>query len=407
MRAIHTSDWHLGRALMGADLGAAQAAVLDALCRFVAEPPDGVPVDVVLVAGDVFDRGVPPVESMELFESVLERLVSVCHVVVTSGNHDSARRLGFGAGLFRERLHLVTDLAAVDRPVLVTGSDGVTAAVYAFPYLEPDEARGVFGTAERPVARSHEAVVSAAMDRVRADVAARADRGATGAALGATGAARTVVMAHAFVTGGAPSPSERTISVGGVESVSARCFAGVDYVALGHLHRPQEIAGPAGTVVRYPGSPLRYSFEEAAQVKGFLVVDLPAAGPIVVTPQELPQPRGMAVLRDSLTALVSSPAYGRYADDWVRLEVTDDVRPERMIPRLRERFPHALQFAHDPANRIDVPAVPTTRRGEDDVRELGADFIAYVTAREASDTEVALFETAAERARRRIAAAGA
>lgn len=388
---------------MGADLGAAQAGVLDALCRFVAAPPDGVPVDVVLVAGDVFDRGIPPVESMELFESVLERLVSVCHVVVTSGNHDSARRLGFGAGLFRDRLHLVTEINTVDRPIVVTGSDGVTAAVYAFPYLEPDEARCVLGTADAPVARSHEAVVTAAMDRVRADLAARA-----GVPAGeGVPAARTVVMAHAFVTGGAPSPSERTISVGGVESVSAQCFAGVDYVALGHLHRPQEVAGAAGTVLRYPGSPLRYSFEEAEHVKGFLVVDLPASGPVVVTPHELPQPRGMAVLRDTLDALVSAPAYGRYADDWVRLEVTDDVRPERMIPRLRERFPHALQFAHDPANRLDLPAVPATRRGEDDVRELGADFIAYVTAREALDAEVALFETAAERARRRIAAAGA
>jgi len=156
MRVIHTSDWHLGRSLLGADLGAAQADVLDQICRLVEEPDDGIPIEAVLIAGDVFDRGIPPVEPIELFEATLERLVRHTHVVVTSGNHDSARRLGFGAGLFRERLHVVTDIDLVDRPVVVEGSDGVALAVYGFPYLEPEHAQARLARGDATPPRSHD-----------------------------------------------------------------------------------------------------------------------------------------------------------------------------------------------------------------------------------------------------------
>ncbi len=181
MRLLHTSDWHLGRTLHGVNLHEAQSAVLERICELVEDPPDGIPVDAVLVAGDVYDRGVPPVESVQLFEWTLSRLSAVTTVVITSGNHDSAIRLGYGAGLFRDSIRMVTDLGQLDLPVLLEGSDGVRAAVYGIPYLDPDHARVALAGGGEPLPRSHQAVVGAACDRIRADLAGPSGRAVGGA----------------------------------------------------------------------------------------------------------------------------------------------------------------------------------------------------------------------------------
>src|SRR6185312_12679692 len=267
MRFLHTSDWHLGRTLHGVDLLEAQRTVLEQLCRLVAEPPDGVPVDAVLIAGDVYDRAVPPVESVTLFADVLAELTRHSTVIVTGGNHDSAIRLGFGARLFTDRLRVHTELSTIGEPVLLSAG-GVNTAIYPLPYLDPDEARFVLAEDE-PLARSHQAVMAAALRRVHADLAGRPGH-------------RSVLLAHAFVIGGAASDSERSIVVGGVDSVGGDTFAGIDYVALGHLHGAQQLRGPAGTVLHYSGSPLRYSFSERQQTESVTLVDLPAEGPPVL-----------------------------------------------------------------------------------------------------------------------------
>jgi exonuclease SbcD len=172
MRFLHTSDWHLGRTLHSVDLLDAQRAVLSQICRLVAEPPDGIAIEAVLIAGDIYDRAVPPVEAVTLFASTLAQLTRHTTVIVTSGNHDSAIRLGFGAELFTERLRVRTELANVGSPVLL-GEPDAPVAVYPLPYLDPDVARTVLAPGDQPLARSHQAVMSAATDRVRADLAAR------------------------------------------------------------------------------------------------------------------------------------------------------------------------------------------------------------------------------------------
>jgi exonuclease SbcD len=393
MRLLHTSDWHLGRTLHGVNLHEAQSAVLDRICELVENPPDGVPVDAVLVAGDVYDRGVPPVESVQLFEWTLARLSEMTTVVVTSGNHDSAIRLGYGAGLFRDRIRLLTDTGRLDLPVVVEGGDGVTAAVYGIPYLDPDHARVALGGRE-PLTRSHQAVLSAACDLVRADLARR-------------GGVRSVVLAHAFVAGAEPSESERSIMVGGVDRVAATVFQGIDYAALGHLHGPQAPVGAEGSVVRYSGSPLRYSFSEQDHTKVVLLVDLPATGPAVATPVEIEQPRPMASISGRLDDLLADPALTVHEASWVRATVTDRVRPDRLVDRLRSRFPHVLQTFHQPEGAVDRGRSGTTAVSERDPRELGSDFIAHVTKAEASDGEVAVFTAGYEAAVRAQKAAEA
>lgn len=234
MRLLHTSDWHLGRAFHRVNMLDAQAGFIGHLVDTARERE----ADAVVVSGDVYDRAVPPLAAVQLFDDALHRLADLgVPTIMISGNHDSARRLGVGAGLIdRAGIHLRTDATACGTPVVLTDGHG-DVAFYGLPYLEPALVKDEFGV-DKP---GHEAVLAAAMDRVRADLATRAP------------GIRSVVLAHAFVTGGAVSDSERDITVGGVASVPAGVFDGVDYTALGHLHGSQTISER----VRYSGSPSR------------------------------------------------------------------------------------------------------------------------------------------------------
>ncbi|WP_049567215.1 metallophosphoesterase family protein, partial [Streptomyces sp. SBT349] len=208
MRFLHTSDWHLGRGLHRVSLLEAQGAFLDHLVEVAREER----VDAVLVAGDIYDRAVPPLAAVELFDDALHRLADLgAPTVMISGNHDSPRRLGVGAGLIgRAGIHLRTDPSSCGTPVIL-GDEHGDVAVYGLPYLEPALVREEFAVESA----GHAAVVGAAMDRVRADLAAR------------PAATRSLALAHAFVTGGTPSDSERDITVGGASAVPVATFDGV------------------------------------------------------------------------------------------------------------------------------------------------------------------------------------
>lgn len=367
MRLLHTSDWHLGRSLHGMDLLAHQAAYLDHLVELARAER----VDAVLVAGDVYDRAVPAVEAVTLLADALARLSELATVVVTSGNHDSAARLGFGAALMRERVRLRTRVAEVGAPVVVGD-----ALVYGLPFLEPDFARAQLAEGGDLLARSHEAVLGEAMRRVRADRAARRER-------------RAVVMAHAFVTGGAASESERDIRVGGVDQVPAGVFAGMDYVALGHLHGPQQVA-PG---VRYSGSPLAYSFSEQRQHKSTALVDLSGDGALVeLVPA--PVPRALSDVTGTLEEVLG-PRFEGQTDDWVRVTVTDAHRPADLQPRVRARFARALQVLHVPAEGAGVSRAVEVGAASDPF-EVALDFVHHVTGAPASPDEAAVLRGAYE-----------
>jgi exonuclease SbcD len=386
MRLLHTSDWHLGRTLHGVNLHDAQSTVLERICALVESPPGGIPIDAVLVAGDIYDRGVPPVESVQLFERTIARLAAHTTVIVTSGNHDSAIRLGYGAPLFQDRIRMITDLSLIDQPVQLEASSGVRAAVYGIPYLDPDHARvALAAEGGEPLPRSHQAVVGAACDRIRFDLAGREG-------------VRGIVLAHAFVAGAEPSDSERSIMVGGVDRVAGTVFEGIAYAALGHLHGPQSPEGAEGSVVRYCGSPLRYSFSEEHHAKVVLLVDVPARGPVEVTHVDIPQPRPMATLRGRLDDLLSDEAHAEHEESWVRLTVTDRVRPDSLMDRITSRFPHALQVFHEPEGSVTATKAGTTVVSERNPRELGADFISYVTKVGASEGEIDVFAAGYEAA---------
>jgi exonuclease SbcD len=355
MRLLHTSDWHIGRSLHGTDLLAEQEQVLGGLADVVTA--EG--VDVVLVAGDVYDRAVPSADATAVLSRVVARLRRAgATVVLTPGNHDSARRLGtFSELLAAGGLHVRAETPRLDEPVLLTDEHG-DVAIYGLPYLEPEVARFELGL---PGARSHEAVLAEAMDRVRADLFLRPG-------------ARSVVLAHAFVGGGQPSESERDISVGGVDLVPAGVFDGVDYVALGHLHRPQTLSPR----LRYSGSPLAYSFGEAGQQKQAWLVDLDASGPAEVRAVPLPAPRPLTVLTGGLDELLADPAHAGVEEHFVSARLTDPVRPTDPMRRLQGRFPHCVHLEWTGSMTTpDTRSYQEMLRGRSDIDVVG-EFVARV-----------------------------
>jgi exonuclease SbcD len=395
MRLLHTSDWHLGRSLHRADLRAAQSAFLDHLVDTVRAEK----VDAVLVAGDIYDRAVPPVDAVELCADALLRLNATgARIVLISGNHDSARRLGFGSGLLDQAgVHLRTRPGALARPVMLEDGHG-PVAVYGIPYLEPDAVRGELppgpaadpdapappGAADRaaPAPRGHAGVLGHAVSSIRADAEGR-------------GVRRQVVMAHGWVAGGAASESERDITVGGVGQVPAALFDGFSYVALGHLHGQQTVAPH----LRYSGSPLPYSFSEAAHRKGSWLVDLDADG--TVQAEQVPAPvfRRLSVLRGQLADLLGSVAYTQYEDDFVSVTLTDPSRPEGAMDKLRSRFPHVLVLAFEPEGVVpDERGYRARVAGRDDLA-VAAEFVSHVRHAPPSLAEQKLLRAAFEAVR--------
>ncbi|WP_030372603.1 exonuclease SbcCD subunit D [Streptomyces rimosus] len=365
MRFLHTSDWHLGRSFHRVNLLGAQRAFLDHLVETVRTEN----VDAVLVAGDVYDRAVPPLAAVELFDDALHRLAGLgVPTVMISGNHDSARRLGVGSGLMRQAgIHLRTDPANCADPVVLRDAHG-EVALYGLPYLEPALVKEEFGARRA----DHAQVLGAAMDRVRDDLAGR------------PAGTRSVVLAHAFVTGGAPSDSERDITVGGVESVPAAVFDGVDYAALGHLHGCQTITDR----VRYSGSPLAYSFSEEHHRKSMWLVELDAAGAVRAERLDCPVPRPLARVRGRLADLLEDPALARHEEAWVEATLTDAARPHEPMARLAGRFPHILSLAFEPEDgpARSLASYAQRLRGRSD-QEIAEDFVEHVRAGRAVDDE--------------------
>ncbi|WP_307450067.1 MULTISPECIES: exonuclease SbcCD subunit D [Microbacterium] len=330
MRILHTSDWHIGRSFHGHSTLDALSGVLGAL---VAQVRDN-GVDLVVVAGDVFDSAAPSAACYPVLSRTLADLADAgARVVVTSGNHDSAARLGFQSALLRDDITVLTDPAGVGTPVTVDDEHG-PVHVYGIPYLEPAIVRHQWPGVEL---RSQAQTMAHALDLVRDDLAERGGR--------------SLVVAHCFAAGVESTPGvEREIRQGGLDVVPLSAFDGPDYVALGHIHGRQQLSER----VRYAGAPVHYSFGEAGKPRGSWLVDLDAEGLSSVTWLDLPVPRPLATLRGRLDELLTDERFDGHRQHWVRAEYTDPTPQPDPMRRLQERFPWCATVAHQPAGaRLD------------------------------------------------------
>jgi len=324
MRILHTSDWHIGRTFHGNSTMDALADVLGALVGQVREKQ----IDVVIVAGDVFDSATPAGRAYTLLGDTLVALHETgARVIVTSGNHDSAARLGFQARLLREGIHVVTDPLSVGTPVTIDDADG-PVHFFGIPYLEPAIVRQYW--ADVPL-KSQAQTMAHAMNLVRAGMGEHAGR--------------SVAIAHCFAAGvDATAGLEREVRQGGLDVVPLSVFDGPDYVALGHIHGRQSLSER----VRYAGAPLHYSFGEQHKERGSWFIDLDANGLASVEWLALPVPRRLVTLTGALDEILSDANVAAHADDWVCAVYTDALPQAEPMRRLKELFPYCAMVQHTP-----------------------------------------------------------
>jgi exonuclease SbcD len=343
MRILHTADWHLGRSFAGFDLLDAQRHALEGLTAIArAERPQA-----IVIAGDLYDRAVPPEDAVREFDRVLHALAAIAPVLAIAGNHDSGGRIDFGRRLLRQAgVHVAgTSREGIDRVDL--RDDAGSVAFHLMPFATPEDVRFEL---RRDDLRTHD-------DATRARIAT----------IDLAGTSRHVLVGHLFAQGGHETrESERDIAVGGLATVDPTAFAPFAYTALGHLHRPHVVGGDR---VRYAGSIARYSFAEEDHEKTASLVEIDAAGGVTVREIPLPQKHALRTLRGGFDELVRGAANDPCREaDLVRVVITDPIVVPGAHDQLRRLYPHLLEFAHDPprsqAATPSAAAVVADRRSE-------------------------------------------
>ena len=319
MKFLHTSDWHLGRQLHNQSLLDDQAHVLDQIIESAIEHK----VDAVIIAGDVYDRSVPPVAAVALLNSVLDRLVYEANipVLMIAGNHDGRERLGFGASqMASSGLHIEGPLHTQISPIII---DGV--AFFLLPYAEPVLVRNVFGERASDV-NSHQQAMEFLLEHVNK--------------VELNGEPK-VVVAHCFLAGGQESDSERPLSLGGADQISPSVFNAFTYTALGHLHGAQK---KGGEHIRYSGSILKYSFSEVHHNKSVTLVSVDGRGGVSTQLLPLKPLRNLRVLEGDIEALLEQGAKDPYADDYLMIRLLDKTAILDAMGKLRSVYPNVLHL---------------------------------------------------------------
>jgi len=378
MRVLHTADWHLGRIFHGVHLTEDQAYVLDEIIGIAQEARP----DVVIIAGDVYDRAVPPQDAVSLLDDVLSRLVAKVGVpvVLIAGNHDSPERLSFGARLLaNSNLHVFGPLPSEFQPVVIEDEYG-PVDIYAIPFAEPPVVRERIGGGD---IRDQGSALRRILQRIRAKKPAHR---------------RSILVAHAAVVGGKTSDSERPLSIGGTETVDPAIFSGFDYVALGHLHQPQS---PGEDRIQYSGSILKYSFSEASHEKSVTIVEMDVTGKCAIERVPLSPRHDVRRIEGTLEGILEKARADASRDDYIMATLLDRKPVLNAMGRLREVYPNTLHIERP----LFSPSTMHTQAPADHLRLSEADmfsaFFSQVTGEEMTEPETEAFADIIERLRRR------
>lgn len=321
MKLLHLSDLHLGKRVNEFSMLEDQEYILEEILRVL----DGEQPDAVLIAGDVYDKPVPPAEAVQLFDKFLTKLAAKnTQTFLISGNHDSSERLAFGARLMEgSGIHISPVYGGEVKPVELADEFG-PVRVYLLPFVKPASVKRFFP--EREIGSYTEAV-AAAVDAMDLDPTVR-----------------NVLVTHQFVTGASRSESEE-ISVGGSDNVDVSVFDGFDYVALGHIHGPQNIGSER---VRYCGTPLKYSFSEVKHAKSVTIAELGKKGELTVRTVPLIPKRDLAEIRGTYMELTAKAFYeGKNREDYYHITLTDEEDIRDAVGRLRVIYPNLMKLDYD------------------------------------------------------------
>jgi len=353
MKFIHTSDWHIGRQFHNVSLLEDQRHVLDQLIEHITRES----VDAVVIAGDIYDRSVPPAAAVELLDDVFNKICTDLGVPVLliPGNHDGAERLRFGSRqLSKAGLHIIGELSQIGSPVVINGA-GLNVYFYGIPYNDPETVRNHFGVEVSTHDEAHRFLVKHINE-------AKSDE------------ALNVLISHCFIDGGDESESERPLSIGGADRVNYESFTAFDYVALGHLHCPQH---KGESHIRYSGSILKYSFSEQKQRKGVTLVEMAPEGMISATHLPLHPLRDMRILEGELNTILEQGKVDPKNEDYLLVRLTDKHALLDPMGKLRQVYPNVLHI--EKPGMLEMSDQPISRdklkRGE---LEMFRDFFEQV-----------------------------
>ncbi|MEF1202896.1 exonuclease SbcCD subunit D [Vibrio owensii] len=321
MKFIHTSDWHLGRQFHNVSLLDDQQAVLDQLIQYI----ENNPVDAVVVAGDIYDRSVPPTIAIELLNKVVKRICGELNtpMILISGNHDGAERLGFGSEQMKNAgLHIISNFEDMLTPVVIETESAGQVAFYGMPYNDPEQVRFAY---QEPVSthdQAHKLLAEKITEQFQSEQ-------------------RNVLVSHCFVDGAIESESERPLSIGGSDRVSHEHFLNFDYVALGHLHQPQK---KGEEYIRYSGSLMKYSFGEQNQKKGFTLVEIDQNGFFSAEHVDLAAPHEMRIVEGELEQVIEQGKTDPKNEDYLLVRLMDKHAILNPMEKLRTVYPNVLHL---------------------------------------------------------------
>lgn len=321
MKFIHTSDWHLGRQFHNVSLLDDQQAVLDQLIQYI----ENNPVDAVVVAGDIYDRSVPPTIAIELLNKVVKRICGELNtpMILISGNHDGAERLGFGSEQMKNAgLHIISNFEDMLTPVVIETASAGQVAFYGMPYNDPEQVRFAY---QEPVSthdQAHKLLAEKITEQFQPEQ-------------------RNVLVSHCFVDGAIESESERPLSIGGSDRVSHEHFLNFDYVALGHLHQPQK---KGEEYIRYSGSLMKYSFGEQNQKKGFTLVEIDQNGFVSAEHVDLAAPHEMRIVEGELEQVIEQGKTDPKNEDYLLVRLMDKHAILNPMEKLRTVYPNVLHL---------------------------------------------------------------
>ncbi|EJM7853473.1 exonuclease SbcCD subunit D [Vibrio parahaemolyticus] len=321
MKFIHTSDWHLGRQFHNVSLLEDQQAVLEQLIQYI----ENNPVDAVIVAGDVYDRSVPPTIAIELLNRVVKRICGELNtpMILISGNHDGAERLGFGSEqMKRSGLHIISNFEDMLTPVVIETKAAGHVAFYGMPYNDPEQVRYVYKEPVSTHDEAHKLLAEKITEQFQSEH-------------------RNILISHCFVDGAIESESERPLSIGGSDRVSHEHFLNFDYVALGHLHQPQK---KGEEYIRYSGSLMKYSFSEQNQKKGFTLVEIGKDGFIGAEHIELTAPHEMRIVEGELEQILEWGKTDPKNEDYLLVRLMDKHAILNPMEKLRTVYPNVLHL---------------------------------------------------------------
>lgn len=364
MRFLHTADWHLGRIFYGQYLTDDQAYVLEHQFFTILKEEK---IDGILLAGDVFDRAVPPIEAIELWDSIITRLAMDYKVplFVVSGNHDGAERLEVGRSMLSESgIHIWGSPHHALQPFEFEGFDG-RVAICPMPFSEPrriGDALGLNSSESKPVDTdmTDDTLFSYVDDKDQEAVALNLHNydqmyqaWSDYLYKQVPKQMRSIAISHAFVMGGEVGGSERTLSVGGSEQVSPHVFKNFHYTALGHLHGPQRMGADH---IRYSGSPLKYSFDEHGQKKSFTIIDMDTKGKVDISTIPVEAKRDVVILEGYFEDLLNNTALQtKHKDDYVQARLLDTMPIMDGMAKLRQVYHRCMTI--ELAGRIATPVV--------------------------------------------------